>query len=402
MPTSVCIIVENLPVPFDRRVWQEARALTAAGYHVSVICPKMDNFRRAYEVLEGIEIYRHPIWEASSFWGYPFEYGWALAAQLVLAFKVYRRTRFRALQACNPPDTIFLIGRFFKFLGVRFVFDHHDLNPELFQAKFGKKSGVLYRLVCLAEKLSYRTASASIATNDSYREIAIERGGMRPERVFVVRSAPDLDAIPAGRFRPELKKGRRYLIAYRGVMGPQDGVDLLIESISTIVRTRRIQDFAVALIGGGIEVPRLKAMVSHQKLNGVISFPGRISDQDLADYITTADVCVAPDPKNPMNDKSTMNKILEYMAYGRPVVLYDLTEGRRAAGDAALYARPNDPAEFASLIMKLLDSEELRRTLGEEGRRTIQQKLNWQLEKPELLKAYETALKARRIGKGRS
>jgi glycosyltransferase involved in cell wall biosynthesis len=393
--SAVCIIVENLPVPFDRRVWQEARALVEAGYHVSVICPKMGEFQSSRETLEGIEIYRHSIWQAAGPFGYLFEYAWALAAELRLALKVYWETRFRVLHACNPPDSIFLVGWLFRPLGVRFIFDHHDLNPELFEAKFGRKAVALYRLVCLAERLSYRTARVSIATNDSYREVAIQRGGMAPERVFVVRSTPDLETMPEGKIRPELKDGRRHLVVYRGVMGPQDGVDLLIESIGLLVAKRGAEDSTFVLIGDGSEVPRLKAAVSRKNLNELIRFPGRVSNQDLADYITTADVCVAPDPKNSMNDKSTMNKILEYMAYGRPVVLYDLTEGRRAAGEAALYARPNDPTDFANSIAILLDCEPLARRLGDAGRRRIEQSLNWKFEKRELLKAYQTALSGR-------
>jgi glycosyltransferase involved in cell wall biosynthesis len=393
LPPAVCIIVENLPVPFDRRVWQEARALTEAGYRVSVICPKMGMFQQGHETLEGIEIYRHSIWEASGPLEYFLEYAWALIAELALALKIYLKTPFRILHACNPPDSIFLIGWILRPLGVRFIFDHHDLNPELFEAKFMSKAGVLYRLVRLAERLSYRAARVSIAPNESYRDIAIQRGSMDPQRVFVVRSTPDLETAPTGRLRPELKKGRRHLVVYRGVMGPQDGVDLLIESIAVMVQQRGLEDSTFALIGNGTELPRLKAMASQRGLDPVICFPGRVPNQELADYITTADVCVAPDPKNPMNDKSTMNKILEYMAYSRPVVLYDLAEGRRAAGDAALYARPNDPSDFARLILKLLDSEELRRKLGETGRRRIEQNLNWRLEKLQLLEAYKIALK---------
>jgi glycosyltransferase involved in cell wall biosynthesis len=389
---SVCIIVENLPVPFDRRVWQEARALTEAGYHVSVICPKMGEFQSSYEELEGIEVYRHPIWEAAGPFGYVLEYAWALMAETALACKVYWATHFRILQACNPPDTIFLIGWLFKPLGVRFIFDHHDLNPELFEAKFKGKRGMLHRLVYLAEKWSFRTAQVSIATNESYRQVAIDRGGKRPEQVFVVRSTPDLSAAPEGLVRPELKNGRRYLVVYRGVMGPQDGVDLLIQSIALIAKERGLEEASFALIGDGSERRRLEAMASQKGLESVVRFPGRVPDQELADYIATADVCVAPDPKNPMNDKSTMNKILEYMTYRKPVVLYDLTEGRRAAGEAALYARPNDPADFARLILELLDSESLRCKLGDEGRRRIEQQLNWQFEKQELLKAYKAVV----------
>lgn len=388
---SVCIIVENLPVPFDRRVWQEARALTEAGYRVSVICSKARGFEQSRETREGIEIYRHRIWEASSPLGYLVEYSWALLAEFFLALRIYARTRFRILQACNPPDTIFLLGLFFKLFGVRFIFDHHDLGPELYEAKFGQR-GFFYRLVCLAERLTFRTADVSIATNESYREVALRRGGMRPERAFVVRSCPELDRIRRGPPRPELKQGKRFLVVYVGVMGPQDGLDLLLESIEHIVKRLNRQDTLFVLVGGGSELPRLRAVAAQRGLEASVKFTGRIPDDELAACLSTADVCVAPDPKNPMNDKSTMNKIMEYMAYGRPVALFDLTEGRRSAGDAALYARPNDPVDFAEQILKLLDSEPLRQRLSETGRKRIEESLNWEIEKKALVEAYRAAL----------
>jgi glycosyltransferase involved in cell wall biosynthesis len=387
--TNVLIIVEDLPVPFDRRVWQEACALRDAGYGVSVICPKRNSFTASRETLESIDIYRHSLREGCGPLGYLVEYLWALAAQFALAARIYRRTRFRVIHACNPPDTIFLVGAFFKLFGTRFIFDHHDLGPELFEAKFGRR-GLLYRLVCLAEKWTYRTADVSIATNESYRQVAIERGGMAPQRVFVVRSSPDLRRVRLGPPRAELKQRCSYLVAYLGTMGPQEGVDLLLEAAAQIARAR--SDTAFAIIGAGSEVERLKSLAPSLGLESVVRFTGRVSDDDLADYLCTADVCVAPDPKNPMNDKSTMNKVLQYMAYGRPVVLFDLTEGRRAAGDAALYARPNDPADFAEKILQLLDSEPLRLELGQRGRRRLEENLNWEREKATLLAAYQTVL----------
>jgi glycosyltransferase involved in cell wall biosynthesis len=389
---AVLIIVENLPVPFDRRVWQEARALEEAGYRVSVICPKSRGFEKSRETLEGIEIYRHRLWEASGPLGYLVEYSWALAVEFWLAVRVYASTRFKIVHACNPPDTIFLVALFFKLFGVRFVFDHHDLNPELFEAKFGSRHRFFYRLVCLAERLTFRTASVSIATNESYREIAIQRGRMNPERTFIVRSSPDLAKIRRGPPQPELKRGRAYLVVYLGTMGPQEGVDLLLESAAHLVKEKSRQDVSFVLIGSGSETSRLKVRVAEKGLADSVTFTGRIPDEELAAYLSTADVCVAPDPKNPMNDKSTMNKILEYMAYARPVVLFDLTEGRRSAGDTALYAQPNDPVDFAEQILKLLDSESLRRELGARGRKRIEERLNWKLEKVPLLAAYEAAL----------
>jgi glycosyltransferase involved in cell wall biosynthesis len=388
----VLIVVENLPVPFDRRVWQEARALAEAGYRVSIICPKSRGFEKSREMLEGIEIYRHNLWEASGPLGYLLEYAWALGAEFLLALRIYAKPRFRILHACNPPDTVFLVALFFKLFGVRFIFDHHDLSPELFVAKFGPHR-LFEPLLRLAERLTFRTADLSIATNESYRDVAVARGGMKAERVFIVRSSPDLTKIRRGPPQPELKRGRAFLVLYLGTMGPQEGVDLLIESVAHMVNERNRRDTSFALIGGGSQIPRLKAMAAEKGVDAFVSFAGRIPDDELAAYLSTAEVCVAPDPKNPMNDKSTMNKILEYMAYGRPVVLFDLTEGRRSAAAAALYARPNDPVDLAEQILKLLDSEPLRRQLGEIGRQRIEEKLNWETQKKALLAAYETALK---------
>jgi len=393
--TGVCIIVENLTVPLDRRVWQEARTLSEAGYRVSVICPKGRGFEQRYELRDGIEIYRHRLWEASGPLGYLVEYAWALAAEFRLALTAYGRTRFRIIHAANPPDTIFLIALFFKLFGVRFIFDHHDLNPELYEAKFGRR-GIFHRLLLLAERLTFRTATVSIATNQSYREVALGRGGMSPGRAFIVRSCPDLENVRIEAPTPELKQGKPLLVAYVGVMGPQDGLDLLLESIRQIVQCAGRRDVAFALIGRGSETDGLKAWAAEKGLDSVVTFTGRIPDAEMWAYLSTADLCVAPDPRNPMNDKSTMNKIMEYMAFGRPLVLYDLTEGRRSAGDAALYARPNDPEDFARQMLKLLDSEDLRQTLGARGRKRIEEELNWDIEKRVLLKAYETVLEDRR------
>jgi glycosyltransferase involved in cell wall biosynthesis len=388
---AVCIIIENLPVPMDRRVWQESCALRDAGYRVSVICPKARGFVRSRETLEGIEIYRYCVWEASGPLGYLLEYALALAAQFRLALLVYARTRFRVLQACNPPDTIFLVALFFKLFGVRFIFDHHDLNPELYEAKFGRRD-FGYKLVCWAERLTFRTADVSIATNESYREVASLRGKMHSERVFVVRSCPDLERVRKGPAQPELKEGRRYLVVYLGVMGPQDGLDLLLESIASIAHGSKRQDILFVLIGAGTELSQLKALAREKGLEPLVRFKGRLPDEEVAAYFSTADLGVAPDPATPMNDKSTMNKILEYMTFGLPVVLYDLTEGRRSAADAALYARPGDPEDFARQILKILDSESLRRELGACGRKRIEESLNWESEKRSLLEAYATAL----------
>ena len=392
-PTGVCIIVENLTVPLDRRVWKEACALRDAGYRVSVVCPKGKGvFTAGYEIIDGIEIHRHRTWEASTVPGYVVEYGMALMAEFLLTLKVFARTRFRILQACNPPDNIFLIALFLKLFGVRFIFDHHDLGPELFEAKFGKRSGLMYRFARLAELCSFRVADTCIATNESFKDIAVARGGKDPKRVFVVRNCPDLATF--GRPQPPSgnKFGKSLVVAYVGFMCTQDGLDLLLESIDHIVKSEKRQDTHFVLVGGGTVLPQLQAIIAAKNLDAYVTLTGQVSHDEVATYLSNADLGVAPDPKNAMNDHSTMVKIFEYMAFGLPVVLFDLKEGRRIAGAAALYATPNDPIDFANQITKLLNCKELRQQLGGYGRKQIEEKLNWESEKTSLILAYEAVL----------
>ena len=393
-PISVCIIVENLPVPVDRRVWCEARALRDAGYAVSVICPKGKNACTAsYEILDGIHIYRHRAWEASGAVGYLLEYAWALLAELYLALKVFSHSRFRVLQGCNPPDTIFLIGLILRPFGVRYIFDHHDLSPEVFEAKFGGARGLFCSLTRLAEKWSFRVANVSIATNESFKEVAVTRGGKRPEDVFVVRNCPDLTAFRRRPVRPEIKQ-KPLLVVYVGFMGQQDGLELLLEAIEHIVKREKRQDTHFLFIGKGTMLPALREMAAKKELDRFVTFTGQVPHDEVVSYLSNADVGVAPDPKTPMNDNSTMIKIFEYMALALPVVLFDLKEGRRTAGPAALYAKPNDPIDFANQVNRLLNSAELRRQLGECGRKRIEEGMNWEVEKISLLQAYNMALQA--------
>jgi glycosyltransferase involved in cell wall biosynthesis len=389
---AVCIVVENLPVPLDRRVWREASALRDAGYRVSVICPRTRSYPATHEVLEGIEIYRHRAFEASTPAGYILEYGYALAMEFFLTLKVFARTRFRILQACNPPDTIFLIALFWKLFGVRFIFDHHDLSPELFEAKFGDRSGPLYRVARLLEYCSFRLANICIATNESFKEVAVKRGGKHPGTVYVVRNCPDIEHFrrPANLVRD--KFGKSFLVAYVGFMGAQDGLELLLESIEHMVKRNHRRDTHFLLIGDGTVLAQLKAITAKKQLEDYVTFTGQVSHEQVAAYLSNADIGVAPDPKNAMNDHSTMVKILEYMAFSLPVVLFDLKEGRHIAGSAALYAVPNDPVDFAERITTLLDHPDLRQELGASGRQRIEQKLNWKVEKASLIEAYAAAL----------
>jgi glycosyltransferase involved in cell wall biosynthesis len=392
----VLIIVENLPVPFDRRVWQEARALRDAGYQVCVICPKARGLDASYQLLEGIHIYRHPLGvEADSALGYVVEYALSLFWEFVLAVRIACTRGFDVIHACNPPDTIFLIGRFFKIFRKRFIFDHHDINPELYEAKFGKKKGLRYRVLCWLERQTFATADASIATNESYRRIAIERGRMSPDRVFVVRSGPDLSRVRRMPSRPEWRRGKRYLVGYVGVIGKQEGLDLLLQSAAHIRRSLGRADIQYLIVGGGTEVASLKTMARELGLNDCVEFTGRVSDAELWEILGSADVCVNPDRANEMNDKSTMNKILEYMALGKPMVQFELTEGRFSAGEASLYARPNDTEDFAEKLIALLSNPGQRLSMGEAGRARVERELAWHYQIPSLLAAYETAFAAR-------
>jgi glycosyltransferase involved in cell wall biosynthesis len=371
-------------------VWQEATALKANGYQVAVICPAARGYTARYECLQGIHIYRHPLpLEARGAGGYALEYTSSLFWQLVLSLKVLWRHGFDAIHACNPPDNIFLIGALYKVLGrKRFLFDHHDINPELYEAKFGRR-GLLYRLVCLSERLTFLTADVSIATNESYRRIALERGRMPPEKVFVVRSGPSLERLKIQPPVPQWKRGRKYLVGYVGVMGAQEGIPYLLEAARHLVEDLGRRDVQFMLAGGGPALEEMRRLAAQMRLDPYVEFLGRVPDQTLLEMLNTADVCVNCDEVNAMNDKSTMNKIMEYMALAKPIVQFELTEGRFSARDASLYARPNDAQDFAAKIVTLLEHPQLRERMGEFGRQRVERQLAWQYEVPKLLAAYE-------------
>lgn len=336
---GVLILVENLPAPFDRRVWQEACALRDAGYVVSIICPTGKGCEKKFEAIDGIHIYRYNLWvEASGAAGYALEYGCALAWTFALAWRVWLTRGFDVVHACNPPDLFFLIGGFYKLFGKKFVFDHHDLNPELYEAKFGRRD-FFHRLLLKLERWTFRTADVAIATNESYRRVAIERGRMPPERVFVVRSGPSLERV---KIRPpdvSYKYGRRYLVGYVGVMGRQEGIDYLLRAVRRIVHDRGRGDIHFGLVGGGTSLGEMRALARKLDVEDFVTFTGRVPDAEMLALLNTADVCVNPDVANEMNDKSTMNKIMEYMALGKPIVQFDLAEGRFSAQQASLYAK---------------------------------------------------------------
>lgn len=386
----VLIIVENLPLPFDRRVWHECRTLRAAGAEVAVICPAGKGYEARHECLEGVHIYRHPLpLDASGALGYLAEYGAALFHEMRLALKVWWKHGFDTIQGCNPPDLIFLVALPFKLFGKRYIFDHHDINPELYEAKFGKR-GLFWRAMVLFERLNFLCADTVIATNESYREIAMSRGRRKPADVFVVRSGPDINRLRVLPANPKWRNGRAQMVGYVGVMGDQEGLDLLLGSVRHIVLDRG-RDVQFVLVGGGPSLGGLKAMARDLGVADHVTFTGRAPDTDLFEVLSTADVCVNPDRVNPMNDKSTMNKILEYMAFAKPIVQFEVTEGRRSAAGASLYARPNDTADMAEKILSLLDNPALGAEMGRIGRARVETELGWRFQIPALIAAYQHA-----------
>jgi glycosyltransferase involved in cell wall biosynthesis len=386
---KVLIIVENLPCPFDRRVWQEALTLKEYGAEVSIICPAKKGYEKKFEIIESIAIYRYPlICEADGALGYLLEYGCSLFRQFILSFKCMLRRGFDVIQICNPPDLLYLAARPFKLLGKKIIFDHHDISPELYYAKFNSK-GFFYRLLLYFEKKTFECACISIATNNSYREIAITRGGKRPEDVFVVRSGPSLDRMRILPPNGDLKKGRKFLIGYVGVMGKQEGLNYLVEAARYIIKDKSRTDIHFICVGSGTELENIKASTREKGVEEYFTFTGRVSDLEMLEALNTSDICINPDEYNEMNDKSTMNKIMEYMALGKPIVQFDMTEGRFSAQKASLYAEPNNAVDMAEKILYLLDNENLRNEMGRCGRERIENQLNWDFEKQNLIKAYK-------------
>ena len=392
MGAAVLILVQNLPVPLDRRVWQESLALTAAGYEVHVICPRTKEYPLRRETLNGIRIYRYaPGTEARRSAGYLVEYAVAIFAQLRLALAVRARHRVKIVHICNPPDLLFLVALPLLAAGARLIYDHHDACPELMIAKGHRENGWQVRLCRLFERLTYRFAAVSIETNESYRDIAVGRGGMAQEDVFVVRSAPVITTFASARPDEKWRHGRKHLVGYVGVMGLQDGLDYLIDAAQVIIADLQRSDIQFVLVGSGPEFPRLRERVRSLGLGDQVVFTGRASDEDLGAVLATADVCVNPDEANRMNDISTMNKVMEYMALGKPIVQFDLHEGRVSAGDASLYADRNDATSLAKCIVRLIDDPQERARMGQIGLRRLMTTLSWDLQVPKLLAAYERA-----------
>jgi glycosyltransferase involved in cell wall biosynthesis len=391
------IIVQNLPVPFDRRVWLECQALTKAGYQVSVVCPQGRGEPR-YEVIDSVRLYRYrPYAPGGSKVSFIAEYVYSFLATAKGLLKARRSGRFAVIQACNPPDIFWPLALAFRALDrTRFVFDHHDLCPELYQSRFPEGPKLPYKGLLALERRTHQAADHVISTNDSYRQIAMTRGGKKPDEVTVVRTGPDLRRLQPGEPDPELRRGRKYLAAYIGVMGPQDGVDIVVRAADIVVNQLGRNDIAFTLIGSGDCFDDLVALRDRLGLAGHVEFTGRAPDELVTRIMSTAHAGLSPDPKNPLNDVSTMNKTMEYMAFGLPVVAFDLRETRVSAADAAVYVQPNDEQQYAEAIVALMDDEPGRALMGKLARERVERELAWDHQENTYLGVYEQLLKRTR------
>jgi glycosyltransferase involved in cell wall biosynthesis len=385
------MLVQNLPAPADPRVWAEATALRDAGFRVSIICPKGRTYQEARACIDGIHIYRYWVpTHAGGFKGYCVEYCISLLMTFWLSLKVLLRQGFDVIHAANPPDVFFVLGIFYRLLGKKYVFDQHDPTPEMFRAKFKGSSVRIYKLLLFLESCNYRTSHLVITSNLSQKRFAIDRGHCSPQRVFVVRNGPNLHRTRPVPPEPELKAGRRYLLAYVGVMGTQDGVENTLYALHHLVHERGRQDVSLVLVGDGDCVPPLRALVHALHLESFVNFAGWADPEDVPRYLSTADVGLVPDPQNGMNEFCTMIKTMEYMATGKPIVAFDLAETRFSAQDAALYAVPNRVEDFAQKVETLLDDEDARHRMGVIGLRRVEEELGWEHSKEHLLAAYKT------------
>lgn len=389
--SHVLMLLENDHYPQDSRVRNEASTLVSAGYQVSVICPKSSG-QRWRESVNDVRVYRYPAPPAGSgFLTYLWEYGYCLVMSFVLSIVVALRRKIDIIHTHNPPDIFVLIAMFYKVLGARVVFDHHDLAPEMYYARFGNKGHrLVYRALVFFERLSCRVADHVIATNQSYKAVQMERHGVPEERITIVRNGPDLDRLQRVDPDPDLSQNAVTIIGYVGTMGFQDGIDYFLRAVRHLVYDLRRTDVFCVLVGKGDAWQSLRAYATELEIDKYVWFTGRISDEDLLRYLSAADICVDPDPSNPFNDRSTMIKMMEYMALGKPIVAFDLPEHRVTAQDAAVYARPNDELDFATKIAWLMDHPEERRERGSKGRKRVETTLAWPHQVNDLLEVYRS------------
>ena len=388
MKKHILLIVENNPVPHDIRVWNEAQALNEFGYKVSVICPQSIKSPAKFEILNNIFIYRHYIpFEANGKFGFILEYANALFWEFFLSLYIFIKDPFQVIHAANPPDHIFIIAAFYKLLKVKYVFDHHDITPENYLAKFSVEDP-FYKLLLVMEKLTFKTADIVISTNESYKNIALTRGNKGKKDVFVVRNGPNLSAIPVTAPDAKWKFGYPYLVAYVGNIGNQEGIDSLLKIVHYLVYQREIVDTRFIIIGTGPHWQAIVQLAKTMNLEKYVMFTGYIPYKDFYEILATSDLCINPEFRNEFTDKSTMIKIMDYMTFGKALVQFETTEGKITAGDAAYYVRENNVEHFANAVVHLLRESAIRNKMGDFGRKRIEEFLNWDEQKKVLKSAY--------------
>jgi len=384
----ILMILENSSYPGDPRPRRESLTLQRAGYEVSIIAASRGGQPR-HEVMDGVHVFRYrACYSQGGAWGYMLEFAWALVATFAISLRVWWKRGFDVIHAHNPPDIFVLLALFYKPFGKKFVFDHHDLAPEMYDAHFNGGSRLMFRALVFFEKLSCRVADHVIATNESYKAMEIERGGVRPECITVVRNGPDLDRVKLTAPDPQLRAKAPTIFGYVGVMGHQDGLDYLVRSLRHLVYDLERTDFYCIAVGDGVALEGLRQLAKELGVQDYILFTGFVSEEDLMRYLSTADIMVDPDPSNPFTDRSTMIKMSEYMALTKPIVAFDLPEHRVTSQDAALYAKANDEGDFARQLVRLMDDPQLREEMGRRGRRRVESHLSWPHQEKCLLSAY--------------
>ncbi|HET7304443.1 MAG TPA: glycosyltransferase family 4 protein [Segeticoccus sp.] len=398
----VLVIVQNLPVPFDRRVWLECQSLRRAGYDVTVVCPQGEG-TGAEQTVEGVRILAYPPYASNGrTLGFVTEYAYSFAATARLVRRARKAGRFAVMQACNPPDIFWPIARWLRAVdGTRFLFDHHDLCPELYRSRFGDGEGLALRGLLLLERATFRTADRVTSTNDSYKAVAMDRGGKHEQDVTVVRTGPDPQRLRRAEAHAELRHGRAHLVAYIGVMGPQDGVDIVLDAAELIVHRWQRDDVQFMVMGKGDCYPQLLEQRDRLGLRSHVDLPGRVPDETVRDVLSTADVGLSPDPHNPLNDVSTMNKTMEYMAFGLPVVAFDLRETRVSAQQAACYVAPGQVEAYAQAILDLIDDPGRRAAMGTFGRERVERELAWEHQEGGYVAAFDDLVGRSRRRSGR-
>jgi glycosyltransferase involved in cell wall biosynthesis len=391
MKKHILFIVENKPAPLDRRVWPEALFAKELGFAVSVISPENERATGKYVEIDDIEIFRYPK-EINSLkkLGFVSEYINAFIRESLLSLKIYFTKPFHIIHAANPPDHIFIIAIFYKLLGIRFIFDHHDLSPELYRVKFSKDKNLIYKILMICEKLSCKLADAIISTNMSYRNIAIRRHHVDPKKVFVVRNDPKKDECI---YEEEIikKEKSKIILLFLGSINPQDGVDKLLKALYYLVNDLKETNFICQILGGGDSLPLMIQMAKDLKLDNFIEFKGWVTEKkEIKKYLHSSDICIEPAPDNELNRHSTFIKVMEYMAAGKPIVAYDLKETKISTNNSALLVRPGKVKEFAKAIKKLIDEPQLRLELGNTGKNRIQNQLNWENTSLNLKRAYDS------------